>query len=63
MNGISEMRANEFPIVLNTLLFVKKLKIFSQECDAELALKIASDFRELYRRRPAFMDELTKAGF
>lgn len=41
----------------------EKLKIFSKKCDAELAKQIASDFRELYRRRPAFMDELTKAGF
>lgn len=40
-----------------------KLKKFSMECDPELAVKIAADFRELYRRRPAFMDELTKAGF
>ena len=41
----------------------KQLKNFSMECDSELALKIAADFRELYRRKPAFMDELTKAGF
>ncbi len=41
----------------------KNLKNFSKECDAELAVKIAADFRELYRRKPAFMDELTKAGF
>ena len=41
----------------------EKLKIFSMKCDARLAKKIASDFRELYRRKPAFMDELTKAGF
>lgn len=41
----------------------EKLKIFSMKCDARLAKQIASDFRELYRRKPAFMDELTKAGF
>lgn len=41
----------------------EKLRNFSTQCDAELAEKIASDFRELYRRRPAFMDELTKSGF
>ncbi|MDE6781438.1 MAG: hypothetical protein K2J40_08275 [Ruminococcus sp.] len=41
----------------------EKLKKFSVECDAELAVKIATDFRELYRRKPAFMDELTKAKF
>lgn len=41
----------------------EKLKIFSIKCDARLAKQIASNFRELYRRKPAFMDELTKAGF
>ena len=41
----------------------EKLKIFSKKCDARLAKKIASDFQELYRRKPAFMDELTKTGF
>ena len=41
----------------------EKLKIFSKKCDARLAKQIASDFRELYRRKPAFMDELSKAGF
>lgn len=41
----------------------KKLKDFSVKCDTELAKKIVSDFRELYRRKPAFMDELKKAGF
>lgn len=41
----------------------EKLKVFSMKCDARLAKQIASDFRELYRRKPAFMDELTKAGF
>lgn len=44
-------------------LLCKQLKKFSIECDPELALKIAADFRQLYRRKPAFMDELTKAGF
>lgn len=41
----------------------EKLKIFSMKCDARLAKQIASDFRELYRRKPAFMDELSKADF
>ncbi|MDE5582720.1 MAG: SWIM zinc finger family protein [Ruminococcus sp.] len=41
----------------------KRLKKFSKECDTKLAAKVATDFRELYRRKPAFMDELTKAGF
>lgn len=41
----------------------EKLKKFSKECDIELAVTVAADFRELYRRKPAFMDELTKAGF
>lgn len=43
--------------------FCEQLKKFSTECDPEIALKIAADFRELYRGRPAFIDELTKAGF
>ncbi|MDE6005878.1 MAG: SWIM zinc finger family protein [Oscillospiraceae bacterium] len=41
----------------------RQLKKFSMECDAELAITIAADFRQLYRRKPAFMDELTKSGF
>lgn len=41
----------------------EKLKIFFKKCDAKLAKQIAADFRELYRRKPAFMDELSKAGF
>lgn len=41
----------------------KQLKKFSMECDSELAVKISADFRQLYHRKPAFMDELTKAGF
>lgn len=41
----------------------QRLKKFSMECDTEIAVKIAADFRQLYRRKPAFMDELTKAGF
>ncbi|MDE5772519.1 MAG: SWIM zinc finger family protein [Ruminococcus sp.] len=41
----------------------EKLRNFSIQCDTEIAEKIVLDFRELYRRRPAFMDELTKAGF
>lgn len=44
-------------------ILCEKLKIFSMKCDKELAVKISLDFRELYRRKPAFMDELTKAGF
>ncbi len=45
------------------VIVCKKLRVFSLKCDAELAKKIVSDFREIYRRKPAFMDELTKAGF
>lgn len=43
--------------------FCKALKKFSDSCDSALARKIALHFREEYRRRPAFIDELTKAGF
>lgn len=44
-------------------ILCKQLKKFSIECDTELAEKIAANFRELYRRKPAFMDELKKSGF
>lgn len=44
-------------------ILCEKLKIFSEQCDAELAKQIAADFHQLYRRKPAFMDELTKVGF
>ena len=40
----------------------EKLKIFSKKCDTELAKQIAAEFREVYRRRPAFIDELSKTG-
>ncbi len=43
--------------------FCKALKKFSDNCDSVLARKIALYFQEEYRRRPAFIDELTKAGF
>lgn len=43
--------------------FCKALKKFSDNCDSTLAREIALYFREEYRRRPAFIDELTKAGF
>ena len=39
------------------------LKKFSVDCGAERAAVIAKDFRFLYHRKPAFMNELTKAGF
>ncbi|MDE7363327.1 MAG: SWIM zinc finger family protein [Ruminococcus sp.] len=44
-------------------ILCEKLKKFSKECGTELTVKVVADFRELYRRKPAFMDELTKAGF
>ncbi len=56
-NGERASNRSEYAVIC------KQLKKFSMECDSELALKIAADFRELYRRKPAFMDELTKAGF
>lgn len=40
-----------------------RLKKFSVDCGAERAAVIAKDFRFLYHRKPAFMNELTKAGF
>ena len=40
-----------------------RLKKFSVDCSMERAAVIAKDFRFLYHRRPAFMNELTKAGF
>ena len=50
------------------LIFMKtiasgRLKKFSVDCGAERAAVIAKDFRFLYHRKPAFMNELTKAGF
>lgn len=56
-NGEQASNRSEYAVLC------KQLKKFSMECDLKLALKIAADFRELYRRKPAFMDELTKAGF
>lgn len=41
----------------------KYLKKFSSECNKDTAKSIAGDFKELYRRKPAFIDELKKAGF
>ena len=40
-----------------------RLKKFSVDCGSERAAVIAKDFRFLYHRKPAFMNELTKAGF
>ncbi|MBO5485126.1 MAG: SWIM zinc finger family protein [Lachnospiraceae bacterium] len=56
-NGEQASNRSEYAVLC------KQLKKFSMECDLKLALKIAADFRELYRRKPAFMDELTKVGF
>lgn len=39
------------------------LKIYAQECGRNNAVLIADDFRKNYNRKPAFMDELSKAGF
>jgi len=56
-NGKRASNRSEYAVIC------KQLKKFSMECDSELALKIAADLRELYRRKPAFMNELTKSGF
>lgn len=42
---------------------VKILKGYANNCGKNEAESIAQDFRDIYRRRPAFMDELKKAGF